>query len=368
MAPGPVATGRRGGRRLEVTVLATAALLAAAGWGAIVQWGADATTEGRAIYAYRAYLQHVLALQPTRRPLVAWLGDSTIVGRSYPQRMEDWLERQYGGESRVVAYVGLTTYNYYELMGPVLALRPAVVVLVANLRTLFAPRPDQPIPSDLGGFDDLASMIPEDELPRALTLPWQARGLSLPRLLLLRLLRFEGVEQSMYLVEGLRSLVQRPRPWEAVAAPAPLPEPVGLAVYLEAIRGMEQRYDQPISADSPFVRMLAASVDMARRRGVRVLVVASPLPFEQLEHSIGYERAKYAQRFATLRAVTEASGGTFVDYHEALQASGFRDQGGHFTDAGASALAQILREPLGAELDVALHRASPGRVRRAPAP
>jgi len=367
MGQGTVASGRGGGRRLEVTLLATLALLAAAGWGAIVQWGADAPAEGRSLYAYRTYLQNVLAIQPTRRPLVAWLGDSTIVGQSYPQRMEDWLQRHYRAESRVVAYVGLTTYNYYELMGPVLALRPAVVVLVANLRTLFVPRADQPIPTDLGGFDDLASMIPEDELPRALTLPWQVRGLSLPRLLLLRLLRFEAVEQSMYLFEGLRSLAQRQRPWEAVAPPTPLPESVVLEAYLEVIRVMEQRYDQPITAGAPFVRMLGATVDMARRRGVRVLVVASPIPFEQLQRSIGYDRAMYAQRFATLRAVTEASGGAFVDYHEALQASGFRDQGGHFTDGGATALAQILREPLGAELDAALHR-GPGRVRRAPAP
>ncbi len=362
-------SGRRGGRRrIEVVVLATLTVLTLVGWRAVAEWGKDATAEGRAVYRHRAVLEETVTAQPTRRPLVAWLGDSTIIGESYPRRMDDWLRDRYRGESRVVAYPGLTTFNYYELMGPVLALRPAVVVLIANLRAMPAPRTDLPVPADLGAFDDLASMIPEEELPRALALPWQVRGVSLPRLVLLRLLRYDALEQSMYLFEGLRSLAQQQHPWEGVAPPPSLPSSVALAAYLDAIHGLEKRYDQEIRPDAPFARMLAGAIEMARSRGVRVLVVASPIPWEALRDTVGYDHARYARRFDVLRGVVEARGATFVDYHEALKASGFRDDGGHLTVAGATALSQILRRPLGMALADTLHHVHAPPTYEPPAP
>lgn len=345
-------TGARG--RIEVIALTMAIVLALAAWSAVASWGEDAAEAGLALYAHRTYLENVLAAPIKRRPLVVWLGDSTIVGNSYPQKTESWLRDRYGAESRVISYVGLTSYTYYELMDRVLELQPAVLVLVANLRTLYSPPSDQPLPPDLGGHDDLASMISSDELPHALTLPWQIRGMSLPRLLLLRLLRYESVEQGMYLFQGLQSLVQKRSPWEQLIATPPLPPEASLAAYLELATVAQKRYDQPVALDGPFVRMLGASIDVARRAGVRVVVVGSPVPRDTLRQSIGYDPAVYAQRFDVLRHAVEAHGATFLDHHETLPATGFRDTSGHFSEPGAIALSEMVRRPIANEIEAAL--------------
>jgi hypothetical protein len=185
-------------------------------------------------------------------------------------------------------------------------------------------------------------------------LPWQFRGVSLARLGLLRLLRFPTVEKLALMTDGLQTLAQELDVWTRVVAKPPVRPEVSLGVYLEGAAAFGRAYDIPLSRGHPYVRMLGETVRMAARRGVRVLVVGSPIPWEAIKQQRGYDPAVYAARFAVLRDAVERNGGTFLDYHEALTSAGFRDNGGHYNEAGAAALAERLDGPVSAALEAAL--------------
>jgi hypothetical protein len=307
---------------------------------AVLCGGREALEAGRALYQHRRYLTRGLEPPPSARPFVVWLGDSTIasVGQAtYPTLVAADLERVgLVGDSRVVATPGLNFSDYYFLMGPVLDHAPDLVVLVAHLR-MFG--------EGLGSqtFTDLASMIPFSELGTAVALPHQ---ISLPRLLLLRLLRLAPVEHAVYLVEGLRSRFQEAAWWNVLGPRRPIWDvTTGMRALPDMVPNVLRAYDVPVGPRHPLVRMMAGAVGMATRRGVATLVIASPIPYEPLRDLGWYDPEVYARRFAAMRNAVEAEGGTFLDLHEALASDGFLDKGGHTNEVGTRWLAELI-EPV----------------------
>ncbi len=329
--------------------------LVATGVIAVRRFGDGALHAGRDLYRHRIMLEGATWPRMDDGPLLVWMGDSTILddkGPSYPQLIDERLLRTDHVASRVVANVGLDFYHYYFLMGRVLALRPDVVVLVAHLRVFNLRRFE--LAGNTQKFDDLASMIPASELWRALGLPLDARGISAPGLLLMRLFRGEGGERALYLFEGLRFMFQEADFWPAL--------PVDDSPRMTWQRGMQslaltlKSYDVPLGRRQPVVRMMGATVRMAAAAGVRTLVVGSPIPCGAMGLRGWYDPADYVQRFAVLRAVVEENGGTFVDLHEALAREEFIDGAGHYNAAGAQHLADLVEPVVRAELHAAALR------------
>jgi hypothetical protein len=193
--------------------------------------------------------------------------------------------------------------------------------------------------------NDLFSMIPTAELPRAVRLPFAARGVSVPRLLLIRLLRYQTIERFFYFLEGAHTLVAEAEiPW---LGPKEFVNPVGGWVALGISLAAS---NVSVSPRQPTVQLMAATIRLAREAGVHVVIVGTPLPYEEMRDSVGYDTAVYDARFKVLRDVVEEAGGVFVDLHEALPRQEFSDPVGHFTVPGARRLADQIRPVVAAEL------------------
>jgi hypothetical protein len=165
--------------------------------------------------------------------------------------------------------------------------------------------------------------------------------MTIPRLLLARLLRYESLERALYLVDGSRALLAEAEvPW---LGPNRFTHPM---LNVRAAELLLRGSDVPITRNQPTVRMLDATVRMARRRGVRVIVLGYPVP----RTTIGYDPGVYDWRFALLRDVVERAGGAFVDLHEAVPDAMLADPVGHLTSEGAKLLAERLRPVVAFEL------------------
>jgi hypothetical protein len=271
------------------------------------------------------------------------MGDSTIMGltnKSYPQILGGVLPH---GSYAVMGFLGSDFFTYYALTGALLERdRPDVLVIVAHLR-LFAP-PHR----NWGGLSpvrpDLVSLIPDAELPYAMTLPFGTRGITLSWFLLARLLRYDVVERAYYVADGARTRVAASETW---LGPDGVNPPGRGFVAMDT---MLRESDVPISRTQAMVRMLDATVSLARAHGVHVVIVGTPLPFQAMQATTGYDPAVYRRRFETLRAVTEEAGGRFVDLHEGLPGDRFLDFVGHFDERGAALLAERIRPVVAGEL------------------
>jgi hypothetical protein len=226
-----------------------------------------------------------------------------------------------------------------------------VLVLVAHLRLFSDPRDDYARTRTTR--NDLWSLVPASELPHALTLPIAARGATIPRMLLSRLLRYEWAEQALYTADGAQALVSEADvPWLAQAyAGATANNFLMMRLGLSAS-------DVPVTARHPTVQMMAATVRLARAAGVHVIVVGTPIPYESMRKTTGYDPAVYESRFATIGAAVEQAGGVFVDLHEALSMEYFEDTVGHFNATGAQILAERLRPILTREVGAAFQERS----------
>jgi hypothetical protein len=351
-------------RRIVIGCTTLVLALGAALGVALVLAGRGALETGEALYHHRHALSQMVRPVSGERPLVAWLGDSTIVSvgqDTYPRLVGEALAGDgAAGEQRVIATPGLNPFDYYFVMGPVLRGTPDLVVLVAHLR-MFGGNPGTRT------FTDLASMIPASELPTAVMLPLPEKGISVPRLFLLRTLRLAPIERAVYLLEGLRSRFQDAAWWD-VLGPRTVVWDVTTAMRAlpETVPNMLRAYDVPVGPRHAMVRMMGATVRMAARRGVPVLVVGSPIPYEHLREAGLYDPEVYARRFAAMRDVVEAAGGEFLDLHESLPAGEFRDNGGHYTEAGTRRLATLI-EPVVRRLLEARRKGGPAPEGTTPA-
>lgn len=294
----------------------------------VVAIGSEAAHQGFLDYRFRA--RFMGRFKHADRPLVAWLGDSTIALQPphvpYPTYVEENLSDTLAIQTFNWSLPGLDQYNHYLVLGRVLSFRPDALFIVANLRLMNTAGSGSPILQ-------LASMIPASELPRASLLPWHARSVTVPRLLLARALDWGPVETAAKLFDGVRKMFR-----DRLDAVPPSYHALDAAVrYAQAFR----RFDTPISAGSPAVEMLSATVDMAVRHGVPTTVIVAPIPIGRLEKAHLYG-PRTRQRIEVLRKAVEGAGGHLLDYHAILPAEEFADFTGHYTVEGKHHLADLL--------------------------
>lgn len=334
------------------------AVLVSAAWAALARLGPEVDRAGRDAFVHRAFVAAGFApWSPQEAALsrtVVWLGDSTIVPLpipSYPQRMAPLLERR-GIRSRVVSGLGFDFYPFYLLTPAVLErLRPDVLVLVAHLRYFSAPAPVSsfdPVPNR--DFGDLASYFPATEIPATMELPMAERGLTIPRLLLAQALRIPVIERIAFWHAGARALIRDASVWDRLGPPRSRRSEASTVLRRYRIMRVS---DVTLGRDQPTVRMMAATVRLATARGTRAIVVGTPLAYEQMASTVGYDPRAYAERFDVLRAVVEEAGGTFLDLHEALLSSELRDPIGHFNARGAGRMMQLVAPAVFAALRAA---------------
>ncbi len=313
---------------LTITCAATAVLVAAAAIAVELYW-TDAVKEGKLLHRSRDLIERAAVRHSKKRPMVAWIGDSTLMlGPKgivpYSTRVARRLGEDRFVETALVAQAGIDPFVEYFVVGKFLENKPDLVVIVANLRIL-AMRGKMP------GFLSLASFLPRAEMLRAVWLPWHHRQVTLPRLFLARALGLPGVENAFYFYEGLH-LKFRDELYSDTLK-------VSFAERFEARRKMFRLYVSPI--EKPVLRMLGAMVGLAFRNGRPVVVVVSPIPIAKLREKGLYSSA-VPDRLETIRQVVESAGGRLVDLHDALPADEFRDLAGHFTDKGADHMAELL--------------------------
>ncbi len=285
----------------------------------------DPTDVGEAAYSVRTSYYKRYRRRFPDRPLVAWFGDSTIYQKldPYPARLQ---RRVLGGlriESWNLSHPGFDQYVHYMLMARVLDYDPAAVFIVANPRLLNTEGSGV-------GLLQLSTMLPRSELSRALRLPWHARAITLPRLLLARALQFSPIESTTYFLEGVRAKFR-----EFLYRTTPDIEP------FHSVGHTVKAFDIPLSANSPSVQMLAAAVSVAARRGVPCTVVVSPVPVGVLRRW-GHYGPRFRKRIDLIRTEVERAGGELLDLHNALVAEEFKDWAGHYIPAGAARIADLL--------------------------
>jgi hypothetical protein len=310
--------------------------LAAAVVAGVRYGSASAVASGRELHPHRKLLAAIAKAEGSEKPpAVVWLGDSTLMGQSYPLLVG---RTRFGPSkpSLVLAAPGLDCWAHYQLLGRVMSLHPRVVVMIANMRVLRAE-------SSSRTFNDFAQAIAADELPRTLALPYSFRGITAPRLLLARLLDTGWGEETFLMAEGIRHDFQTAEAWRSLGPEVP---PRGKRERaLRFIRGNRQvaaAYDAPIGPRTPLVRFCRAAVRVARDRGAEVLVVVSPMPTAFLVRQGRYDAARVAARVAMLRGEFEAEGATVLDLHDALSTGDFRDNAGHFSVAGHARMAGLV--------------------------
>ncbi len=320
-------------RRLAILVATFVALVGAGGLASDIRFGSAAVEAGREAYPHRQLLSGIR--RPLRgRPPVAWLGDSTLLGAqdvpSYPAVIATRLRRP---DTLIVATQGLDAFAAYFLMASLTEREPHGIVLIANPRLLTN--------GTVRSVSDLSAELPLGELPWAALLPIYARGITVPRLILDRAWRWAWAERAAYWVVGMRHL------WQS----APLWKVLGSSEYPPAVRGarwarsawtVRRKFVDPIGERTPQVRMLGAAVRLATSRGVPVLVVVTPIPWQPLQQAGLYDRDRFAERIAALRRVVEGSGGSLLDLHSGLAAGEFRDHTGHYSQAGVERMIRYL--------------------------
>jgi len=327
------------GPRSVIVVLVGLVLGAGTALTAAYLWAGDRTDEQReSIAAHRTRLERSFIPPADGLPLVAWIGDSTMlfsVAPGYPRSAAvELYNRGYSVQHRHVILPGSDPFHFYYVMGRVLRLDPDLVVIGTSLRlfsetSLGAPR------------NDLCSEIPIAEIPRAAALPLAVRGVTIPRLLLCPMLKIPVVGDLAFRLEGLRGVLQTV---------------LGFGRSDKRMKNEAERFRfdrrtvANLSPDHACVVMLLASLDMARRNGTKVMVVISPVNGEELG-SEGFDPDVYDDRVAMLRKLVRSHGATLVDLHAAVPTDGFFDPWGHLNQRGIATVAERMAEEI-AQLDV----------------
>jgi hypothetical protein len=275
---------------------------------------------------------------PSGARLVVWIGDSTIMSmghRTYPEVIQRDFLAPFDVKTAVRSGPGFTFYQYYCLLGPVVASRPSLIVMVLNLLLMHEHPPINPV---------LCSRLPMSALLGAAALPFGDADMPFPRLVRSQFLRWPTSRAAFHTFDLLRLSAHAAwlSTWQGDPPPAPPrsgPRPT--AVFLEQWR-------ESASARDTSVRMLAAAVRLARSSGAAVLVVVSPAPMSVLRESDAWDVPAYARVIERYRTVVEDAGGELVDLHDTVPLEGFRAALGfkvvdaHLNTLGAERVAAAL--------------------------
>jgi hypothetical protein len=331
----------------------------------------------------RAKLQR-LAADRSQRECIGFLGDSTVMaypsGQKVPEQVQLALQRAAPDRFQVLSLAapGSASFDSYAVSFPISRSsidRMVVAFSLASLstsakstarhwRARFA-RPE------------LAGWIPPRHLIRAMDLPLHAFGITFDRLLLsIALFELDLVEtwhrysaEQVRAVGGLRALRRAAEPgkrrtgWPTVRVyrhPTIRNRfPAG------AMRGLLAGALAGAASDHPMLRLLHAALEVFRAAGVATLVYAVPIDVEHMRRIGVYDAAGIETTLAALERVVTSTGATFLDLHDLLPTTGFRDPAGHFAFEEPTNGPQIVAEKLAATL---LRDAAPNRDLAQPPP
>ncbi len=278
-----------------LTIVSSALAVVAFAAAIAVPWlWDDAVKLGRGQNFARVALERRVHRESPDRPIIAWIGDSTLLHakgiRPYPYRIAKSIGKTPPVQTVMLADLGIDSYLGYCLVAKLMTIDPEVVVIIANLRVLGTrtPRP---------GTLSLASFIPSDEMLNATFLPWHHRQITIPRLWLAQTLNWSPVEEGFFFYEGLR-LTVRDQMYRSRLKHS-------LIDAVVQMKGLYSNYVRPL--DQPVVEMLQAEVETVVRHGRRAIVVVTPIPVELLREK-GLYSAAVQDRIAMLRVVVNDAG------------------------------------------------------------
>src|SRR5262249_10641662 len=133
-----------------------------------------------------------------------------------------------------IAMPGLDPFAYYCMAHSVLASKPRLLVMIANLRLL---RPDP-------RRSDLVSLVPSDRLLEVANLPLYSVNVTVPGALLERVLSWPPAEDLFFTTQGVRHAF-----WDQLTWPYPPP----LVRVVAGIDSIFERYDDQVSERHPGV-------------------------------------------------------------------------------------------------------------------
>ncbi len=331
--------------RLKELILGFIVVSAAVTGLLVARFGEEAVSLGTSHRGFETVIDKHLARVPRLGlPWVMWIGDSTIRSNTelklpgYPFVVGERLQRRLIANLSL-AIPGLDSFHQYYLAGPFASEAPTVMILIANLRVLGATEIEMP-------RNYLCQFLNPRELGRAVTLPFHARQMTLIDVLACPILRTETMRTAARFSDGLRSLATDAPIW-GEAAPPELGEVEqdrhSLNQRLEDV--VRRQYTRRVRPGAPALRMLQAAVEIGVEHGSSVLVVLTPIPTEALRPRGVYDAIEFAGQTDVFREAIEASGGEFLDLHNAIPAEEFRDLSGHFNQAGIEHMADLV-EPV----------------------
>jgi hypothetical protein len=350
-----------------VALLASAGAVWVAGGRAVALSRAERPGTGLDVMSQvRAWREGFVADRGQLR--IALLGDSMLMSHqgapSVPARLVKLVNQARPSGSQVslrpLPLSGWTMMGQYCALDEIIEAKPSLVVIELNPRALQ--------PGGLGwySFPELAGLIRGRRLWEAALLPLSDVGVTADRLLFYRLLvtmQLEGAwravtnRQAQILnswgifegwtekVTGVESMSERRMAaWNAsmdrLTTPGKAgPNRVQMEMMLSAmLGGVAYRGNHR-------VEMLGAVLADLARAHIPVLLWVSPINVERVR-SLGLSTDGLGRSIATLRKVAAEHGAQFLDLHQALPASAFRDAGDHFTVAGPDNGTSLVAAPL----------------------
>lgn len=286
------------------------------------------------------------------RTRIALVGDSVLLGDPYAKTVPDEITRTVAGLSdpssrpgvHALAWPGIGPIAEYCVIDEIIAVRPDLVVLEVNLRSVGTG------PLGAVGYPEFAGFIPEDRLLEAGGLPLSDAGITFDRMLTYHAIVAAGRERDWFYFADRQARVLHVRDafeeWlEFETGRTELADRkviLGLTAYANVLlpgRNRAQREAAEkslrgaidgVSRNSARLRVLGALLRRIHDAGVPALVWVAPVNLEHLKYLNvpldGLDRSAEA-----VRAIAAANGASFLDLHWALPDRAFIDSGDHVT-------------------------------------
>jgi hypothetical protein len=275
-----------------------------------------------------------------RNPDLLFLGDSTLAGGGFGG-WADQVARRLGQQqqlsSRVMWFYGLDFFHYYCALAAREEIRPRALVVLAHLRMFSRPEPP-------GRMLELCDAIPVSEWSPFLAHAFMDRGVSPLELLLKQALRWEWVWEGALYAEGFRRTLREVEPFATLLPPLSTEILRFAEPYAEIHPDQKARlseYRVSLREALPTVRMMTTTLRLAQRWDIPVIVVATPLPNNELRR-VGIETRTNIE---LLREISEREGAVFLDLTSSLPLTDFKDFSGHLRGGGHASVRRAV-EPI----------------------
>jgi hypothetical protein len=315
-------------------------------------------------------------LGKSEKKRVALIGDSVLLPEprkeSVPIKLVKALGRSSGtsADLHVLSWPALGPIAAYCLLDEILAVRPDIVVLEVNLRSVGA--------RQLGafGFPELAGYIRANRLPEAAFLPLSDAGITLDRLLMYRSLFALGAQKPWASLADRQARLVHVRDFveDRIARAtggerALLGRQFAIAawVYARDLTPGRNRITkhaalvklrpvlEGVPPEGTRLRVLSATLERLGAAGVPTVVWVPPVNLEHMG-SLGFSSDGLSRSAKSVGLVTKAAGASFVDLHGILGNDAFVDSGDHLTGDGSEDGARAVGDRLAREVSKALRR------------